>query len=101
MNETNISDKKVKIIDTLESIIEDLIIKVSENAEALEKMNFDNLLKSIQTLTRTIQNFIKIIELTKGKNEVFEIEAQFIEKIIADDESLGLAEKLLERLEKC
>jgi hypothetical protein len=64
-------------------------------------MNFDNLLKSIQTLTRTIQNFIKIIELTKGKNEVFEIEAQFIEKIIADDESLGLAEKLLERLEKC
>lgn len=98
MTKINNSISNLNILNSLDSIIEELISKIAKSTNELDAMNFDELLKSIQSLTRTVQNFIKIIELTKGKNEIFEEESKFVDKIINDKELLEIAEKLLEKL---
>lgn len=98
MTKINNSISNSNILNSLDSIIEELISKIARSTDELDAMNFDELLKSIQSLTRTVQNFIKIIELTKGKNEVFEEETKFVDKIINNQELLEIAENLLEKL---
>lgn len=90
----------LRIMESLESIINEIILKMTQSSGEIDTMSFDNLLKTVQTLTRTVQNFIKIIEITSKTSEAGEEESKFIEKIIENPEALQLANKLLERLER-
>ena len=90
----------LRIMESLESIINEIILKMTQSSGEIDTMSFDNLLKTVQTLTRTVQNFIKIIEITSKTSEAGEEESKFIEKIIENPEALDLANKLLERLER-
>lgn len=90
----------LRIMESLEYIINEIILKMTQSSGEIDTMSFDNLLKTVQTLTRTVQNFIKIIEITSKTSEAGEEESKFIEKIIENPEALQLANKLLERLER-
>jgi hypothetical protein len=89
----------LRIMESLEYIINEIILKMTQSSGEIDTMSFDNLLKTVQTLTRTVQNFIKIIEITSKTSEAGEEESKFIEKIIENPEALDLANKLLEKLE--
>lgn len=100
MSISNFNKNKPNLILSLEKIVEDIILKLSSDAHQIDSMSFEELLKSVQLLTRTFQNFIKILEITSRSQFDETLIQDFTSKIINDNQCLQLAEELLIRLEK-
>jgi hypothetical protein len=100
MKELNLNQNSNSLVmSSLEQLLHEIILRMTASSADINEMNFDNLMKTMQSLTKTVQNFIKIIELTSKNNEGSDEENKFIENLLRNPKSQKLADDLLESLQ--
>ncbi|OGU59226.1 MAG: hypothetical protein A2X64_01665 [Ignavibacteria bacterium GWF2_33_9] len=87
-----------KVVQSLQKLFDGVIRKLSLRKNEIESMDLDAQLKTMQSLSKTIQSLIKILEIKDEISDSDIVIQKFTEQILSNSSALALAEQLLEIL---
>ena len=93
-NGENIDSTK-KVVQSLQKLFDGIIKKLSQKKNEIESMDLDAQLRTMQSISKTIQSLIKVLGI---KNEISDSDLaiqKFTKQILVNSNALALAEQLL------